>query len=72
MALFSCEPSIYFLLEDTVNHVALGTFCYMAIICNIVHLYFLPIATRSIIIGLWELAPPPQENPEWATDHVII
>ena len=30
MALFSCEPSIYFLLEDTVNHVALGTMSLLA------------------------------------------
>ena len=30
MALFSCEPSLYFLLEDTVNHVALGTMSLLA------------------------------------------
>ena len=30
MALFSCEPSLYFLLEGTVNHVALGTMSLLA------------------------------------------
>ena len=30
MALFSCEPSLYFLLEDIVNHVALGTMSLLA------------------------------------------
>ena len=39
MALFSCNPSLYFLLEDTVNHVALGTMSLLE------HLHYISLPT---------------------------